>query len=342
MAAASFEDFFSNMTYNNPLRGGTVNLTGNIERDMDNMGITIGEEGMAFMGMAYAACNVPGSNISKDFGHMNEVVVTAKFPRGYTPEMTGGNPDMVVRGPDHASGSEPTYVPSRGDSSNYGDYGAGNIAKCPDPELRNLYSVVVAGQRDWKGHLYTLAGSSENRELTPSHFKSYFAWHKTHSIEGEVMAKHFPKLTGGFKAILADDGLRSLMKTGPWVDYRTTYASAGILLNKMLDECPSEYLGVFSEATKDKIRLFQDNKWSGEIYNQIPEKALAILHAYLLVTEQVPEGLKGPPRHYANLTIQEKESLKVWFTEAKKKMTVYKAGIGGIGYVPMPRGVFNV
>lgn len=307
--------------------------------------LPINLEGFASLGLSYAASVIPNSTISKSYESVSDVVVTAKFPRNYVPEVTvpaAGGAGVMIRGPNERNGADPTFVPQRGDPTDYGDYGQHNIQFCLDPEAVTMWNTVVKSTSDWTGHFFTLLGSSENNDLTPVHFKSYFAWHRTAGIEGEVLAKHFPKITGGMKTFLHSPAARGMMKEGKWVTYRTTFSSGGLLLAKMMRECPDKYLGVFSAATKALVQDYAIDPWSETKYRAIPEKALGIMYAYLKATDQLVEDLWGPKRHYEDLSVQEKESLKVWFAEAKSELKVYVKGIAGVGSVDMPKGVWDV
>lgn len=334
--------YFRRGTMNNPLRGGMINLKGNIEADMDSIGLPSNPEGYAMMGLTYAAAMSPGSTIGKSFDNINAVVVTAKYPRNYTPATTEGADATVIRGADHPNGDTPTYVPQRGNDNDYGDYGPRNIHDCPDPDAVNMYNTIVNAHSDWIGNFFVLLASAQPQDLTASHFKSYFAWKRTPNIEGEVLAKHFPNITGGQPEVLDSNDMRSLLPKEKWVEYRTTFSTAGLLLDKMLKECPKDYLGVFSDATKDRVQEYVDSKHSEVMYRAIPEKALGIMYSYLMVTEQLVDNLWGPKRAYEKFTVQEKASLKTWFTEAKGKMLVYKKGTLGVGGTDMPRGVWDV
>jgi hypothetical protein len=327
---------------NNPLRGGMVNLKGNIAVDMDFMGLNNNPEGIAVMGLTYAASLVPGSTIGKSYNSIDEIVITSKFIRGYRPVGSELVPPVVERGPSSANGSIPTGVPARGSEDDFGDYGIQNITHCKDMEDVNLFNSIVRGYKDWLGMFLNLLAASQTQDITSSQFKSFFASKRTAGIEGELLAKHFPKLTGGMPDVLGDNQLRGLVPDDKWTEYRTTFSSGGLLLTKMIMECPDKYLKVFSPQTIALIKAYNGAKHSEAAYRDIPEKALGVMYCYLLVTDQMVDNLYGPKRSFEAFSVQEKASLKAWFTEAKDDMQVYKPGLLGTNKVDMPAGVWNI
>ena len=330
----TFEDYFANKTAGNPLTGAGITLSGNIEEDMDANGLSKGREGLAMLGLIYAAALVPGSTIQHPFTTINDIVITVKYPRNYVPVMTTDQNPVPVRANNSANGLPPTYVPPRGVDNEYGDYTLANIANCPDLDAKSMLQSVVGGNSDWKTFFYDLLAAHQVKSLSANNVRSYFAWKKSPDIEGELIARKFSSITGGMPQIATNDVYRSNITAGRWTDYRLTFASSVGLFDKMLIECPQDYLSVFSNETKDSVRYAALHSYSENAYRAIPEKALGIMYAYLIVTDQVVGELQGPKRAYDNLTVNDKESLKKWFAEAKTKLTVYQTGWFTIGRLP--------
>lgn len=321
-----FTAFFQDWADGNPLNNLSASLTGNIEKDLEELKLGENAEGIGFIGMAYCAVEVPGSLISKSFGSRGDIVYTVKFPRNYTPVMTEGADPTMTRGPTSTNGHTPTYFPSSKDSSGYGDYKSDNIDLCPDTEVIAVFKRVHDAMPIWKKWFFHLLGSHQTKPLTKGHVSAYFAMNGTPNVDGESFAKLFPGLTPGMESIPAIAALRAMMDDNKWVSYRMTFAAAIGLLTKMLQELPKDYLKVFSAETISAIRASEANKADSKLYRVIPEKALAILVAYLKVTKELPEKLWGPERAYLELTYQEKESLKNYFEEAVSKIVIYKTG----------------
>jgi hypothetical protein len=313
------------------MAGNSVMLSGNLEKDMEVNGFPDTSEGRAMMAMTYVAAFSPGSTISTPFGNMEDIVVTAKYPRNYVPTIVD---DAIERGEDSLNGETPTYVPPRGSEDEYGDYKMTNIAKCPDEDIRALFNSVVAGATDWMQYFIDLLAAHQVKALNARHVKSYFSMRGTHSVEGELISRKFPLLTGGMPNIAGTEGLRAMMTEGEWKKYRLTFASGLSLINKMLAEVPSDYMKFFSLETKEHIRLATENPHSQELYRRIPRKALGITYSYLMATDQLTEGLQGMKRAYDDLNISEKESLKNWFKDALGKMKFYKGGLINAGKMP--------
>jgi hypothetical protein len=339
-ANTAFLEFFADKTESNPLKGAMINLKGNIEEDMELMGLPMTQEGIAMIAMTYVASTTPGSTITKSFADIASLRVTAKFMKNYTAEMTSDVPPVPVRGPDHANGEAPTYFSARKTSEEFGDYGAGNISLCPDVDLRALYSGVVGGYTDWKTFFIDLLGSSQVKELTPGHVASYFAWKKSPGVLGELIASKFSSITGGMPEVVTVEALRNLMTEGEWKVYRLTFAASGGLITKMVQECPTEYLTVFSPETIAAVNDYAANKWEQAKYRVISKKALGIMYAYLKATDQLTDGLQGPKRAYEELSAPEKISLHNWFTEAKGKFVVYGGKL--MGNKSLPKSITGV
>lgn len=338
----SFADAVAAMTQGNPIRGTMAPLSGNIEQDMENFGFPQTQEGMACMGLVYAAADIDGTSAcnSKQYTDHGDITITGKYPRTYTPDLDGSG--AVVRGMNHANGGDPKFVPSRASDNDYGEYGAGNINLCPEPELGQFYRIVALGKDDWTYHLFMLCGTSEAKDLTQSQIKSYFAWKKTPGVEGNLLEKLVPKLTVGLPNIADDRAMRQILGNEKWVIYRLTFSTGGQLVAKMARECPEKYLAVFSAATKNAISAYNNDPSKEALFRAIPEKALGICYAYLKVTDQLVGNLWSLKKSYETMTVQEKMSLENWFTEAKSSMSVYGKGVAGVGKGKMPRSVMNV
>jgi len=322
----AFVSFFGDKTAGNPITGSSLILTGNISKDMFENQVPETLEGRIFISLAYVAAMIPGSTIVKDFEKIEDLVVTARFPRGFQPKMNQAG-DALERGDESLNGNAPTFLTQRDNPDNFGDYSNENAANCPDAESRSLLSVVAGGHNTWKTWFIDLLGASQVVSLTSTHVKSYCAWRDSPTVDGSYVSSNFSKLKGGMPMVTSNDELRGLLSDGEWIKYRTTFATTTGLLNKMVNECPKDYLTVFSPATMKAIKDADSEYWSEKAYRKIPTKALGILYAYLSATEQLVGGLWGAKRAYDELALGEKESLDNWFKEAKSKLTVFKGGV---------------
>jgi hypothetical protein len=324
-----FIEYFKDSSDGDPLGGLAASLSGNIEKDLDALKLGENDESIAFLSIAYLACGVPGSTVQKGYERSSDIRITVKYPKDYEPETatkTVGDvrEDDILRGVDHKNGEMPTYKPSKKSDDDFGDYGIGNINKCPDIEAAALFKKVTGNDGVWKRWFIQLLAAHQTKPLTKGHVRSYFAKQRSSDVEGEVFAKMFPGISAGLQNVTSQEFIKEMAEDDKWMEYRMTFAASTVLLGKMIKELPENYLKVFSQSTIDAINASNIDKHDSTLYRKIPEKALAVLVAYLKVTDQLPDDLWGPMRAYGDLTFQEKESLKNYFTEAKSKIVIYQ------------------
>lgn len=310
-----FGNFMQDKTQGVPLSGSAVYLRGNIEQDLDNLKLGVDSESLAFLGVAYVAALTPHSTIGHSFANINNITITVKYPRGYGKKNE--------RGADKEDGDEPRFLPSRANAEDYGEYGVANIHLCPEPDAIRMYNVVVRGHSSWKQFYLDFLAAYQTKSFTARNVKSYFAWKKINDISGEVFAKNFSKITGGAPIIMDKSQLRAMVSQGKWIEYRTTFASTTRLFQKMFNDVDAEYVKMFSKRTKALIDKAVKDYWDEKAFRAIPEKALAILYAYLKATDQVIPNLYAAEKAFNNLSLSEKISLDKWFKESVTKLKTY-------------------
>lgn len=323
---ANFLGFFSDSTGGNPLLGSGLRLSGDISRDMYDNDIPETDEGKVFLALAYTACSISNTSISWGLKTWDDISITSKFPRRFTPEMAGEPPE-IARGADHMNGDTPTWIPGNGTEKDYGLYKTGNIDLCPDPDDRVTYKTIVGGASDWKQFYIDFLNAYQTSGLTQGHVSSYMKWLKVEGVDGEYISKNFGKLAGGAPIVSDNEKYRELLRKGKWTDYRSSFATIVGVIKRMLDELPKEYHVLFTTETRKKIQAAVDNTHSEETFRKIPEMVLAYAYVWNIVTKLDLDGLWSGKRAYESLSYSHKQSMMNVMKEAQSKIKVWDGGI---------------
>jgi len=324
---------------------------------MDSNNIPMNNEGMAFLGMAYASARLANSSIQMPVADMADVVVTAIFPRTYQGEvaLAGGadvvdtNPDHVttflvnefIRGDHHENGRYPTYLFGRRTENELGDYTHANADNCPDSDAKKLIVTVVGGTNDWMQWLIDLINAYQTGGLTAGNVSSYFAWCGMDNVDGNYIASNICSLSGGITKIAETEEGRGLLRTGKWTDYRLNFATVVGQLDKMISEVPADYMQILSSRTKTAIENAKLNNWSEDAFRDIGTKPLAVLQAWLIASDQKIKNLWSAQRAYDELSVSEKKSLHNWFKKALSEIKVYEGGRMS-SYNDMPQSLKDI
>lgn len=271
--------------------------------------------------------------------------MTASFDRNYVGEVVnagdgdaadGNNPANNVdvfevgalrRSNNHPNGLYPSYIYGRKGANELGDYKLSNASNCPDPDAKQLIMTVIGGRNDWNQWFIDLVSAYQTGGLSAANVGAYFAWLGMGQVDGTYIANNICKLSGGISKIAENDVTRDLLREGKWTQYRLNFATVVGQLAKMVNEVPEEYMKIFSSKTRDAIEAARIDNWSEPAFRAIGTRPLAVLQAWLMVSEQEIENLWSAKSAYSELSIAEKKSLHNWFSDAIKEIKVYESGM---------------
>lgn len=326
---------------------------------MDNNNIPNNHEGIAFLGMAYACASLPGSSIKMPDGCPDELVVTAIFPRLHAGEVAEAGTSVIadeensldhinyysvgdnIRGDLHLNGRYPSYIIGRKSPEELGDYDIKNADNIPDPDAKNLLLSIAGSISDWMQWFIDLINAFQTGGLSSGNVSSYFAWNGVVGVEGNFISDNMCRLSGNVARIARDEGTRALLREGKWTEYRLNFATVVGQLIKMVDELPREDLKMFTNDTIERIRIANRDNWSEEAFRAIGTKPLAVLQAWLIVSNSEISNLWSAKRAYDELNVTEKESLKNWFKRVHSKIKAYKGGLTS-SFKDMPESLKNI
>lgn len=343
--------YFKKATFNNPLALTSASLSGNIIKDLDDMGLSYTKEGYLFLGCAYASAFLPvgGVKAPASADSWEKLVVTASMGRNYVrkPDTTGaaatagtgagtGATTPTVYLYDAETGHKPTYVTRGKDEDQFGDFNMENIEHCPDPEMAGILRTVAGSPNDMIGHFLNICAAYQVKGLKATQISSYFASIGIKDVQGSLFQNKFGEFCANMPKIAGDSGLKELLIKNKWMDYRLTFASSLNLIDKMIRECPPPYMDILSDESKALINNALNDKSDGTLYHQIPEKVLAVLYAWQKATNSLPAEFYGPTKAYEALAINERLSLDNWFRGAVRQIKTYTPSLLGDSIDNMP------